>query len=158
MNCTFTKVGDTTRGTIYRCVTCGTTLKPLQQKPERIFRRCPAGGATAPSLLLRGEMFLTATQRWKMAGSPTRSDEDVQRLAEECCQKCEHLNNGICQLCGCACMTPKQEKHDLAAIVVGKALRNKIRMATEDCPWKCLDCGKSKWAHGDDCPAFRGKP
>lgn len=160
MNCTFTRIGETTRGVIYRCVTCGTTLPPLRSQPERIYRRCPAGGVESPPVLLRGEMILTAAQRWKLAGRPERTNEEVELLATQACQQCEQFRQGVCGLCGCPCRTVAQEQQDLIGLVVGQALRNKIRMATEDCPWKCLDCGHSRWQHvsGAGCDTFRGRP
>lgn len=158
MNCTFTSIGETSRGVIYRCVTCGATLPPLRQVPHRVFRHCSESGVEAPSIILRGEMFLTAAQKWQLAGAPERSDADVDTLSK-CCQQCEQFRAGSCQLCGCRCMSAAEEKQDVVSIVLGKSLRNKIRMATEDCPWKCVECGYSRWQHvsGDGCQKFQGR-
>lgn len=74
--------------------------------------------------------YLSARQRWILAGKPERSDEHVQWIYEQECQPCEHFQQvregvGKCKLCSCG-------------LNLGHSL-NKIRWATESCPigkWK----------------------
>jgi hypothetical protein len=66
-----------------------------------------------------------AILKWRKAGYPTRTDEEVARIAA-LCKGCEHYRDtwlgGRCAKCGC--------RVNESSIVV----TNKIRMATEDCP------------------------
>lgn len=146
MKCVWVKIGETGNGNIYRCRNCDTVLPPLRGEC-RVNSECRSGPAKDISLILKGQMILTAKHRWEQAGRPERSDEQVQRLAEQCCQVCKYFLDGHCGLCGCPCRTPKQESSDPLTKIVGRALRNKIRMGTEDCPWKCAVCQHSKWQH-----------
>lgn len=153
MMCVPLKVGEVIRGVIYRCRACGFTFPPV--RAARLERYCPASGVALPPLPLRGELLLSAGQRWLLAGKPERSDDEVLRIATECCQRCRYFRDGACSLCGCPCRTPLQESADPATLLVGRALRNKIRMATEDCPLQCAQCGQSLWRHLDGACQFQ---
>lgn len=64
-----------------------------------------------------------AISRWKAAGEPVRSNEEINEIVE-ICQGCEHYNSKFqqCRLCGCFCRK------------TGMARFNKPKMATESCP------------------------
>jgi hypothetical protein len=84
-------------------------------------------GQNPPNLITRLTSWQRATQRWIDAGSPVRSEDEVQRILR-ICQSCPFYNKRKkrCQVCGCN-------------VNGGKfAILNKIRMATENCP-------KHKW-------------
>lgn len=68
--------------------------------------------------------YATAVARWIAAGSPARTDDDVERIYETLCRPCEYFNpqRQGCKVCGCRLGKSKN------------ALVNKIRMATEHCP------------------------
>jgi len=63
-------------------------------------------------------------KRWKAAGKPERNPEEVERIATECCEPCEHYDPKWrqCKLCGCFCRKK------------GRAEFNKPKMLTEWCP------------------------
>lgn len=151
--CVPIKVGETARGVIYRCGACGFTFPPV--RVARLERYCPSSGVDVPPLTTRGELLLSASQRWLLAGKPERSDAEVLRIATECCQPCRYFRNGACGLCGCPCRTPAEESADPATLIVGRALRNKIRMQTEDCPLLCARCSQSRWRHLDGTCEFQ---
>ena len=65
-----------------------------------------------------------ALAKWVAAGSPVRSQEEIDRLFA-ICSGCEHFkakddNDGACNICGCA--------------VRKYGIRNKLLWATESCP------------------------
>lgn len=68
-----------------------------------------------------GKHYTMALAKWTVAGWPTRDQAEVERIYRDCCNPCDDNTNGRCKLCGCR-------------VNLGIALRNKIRMATEDCP------------------------
>ena len=69
------------------------------------------------------KQYGAAIIRWIKAGRPVRSDESVQGIVRGICGKCRDFNpKGYCKLCGC------RINED------ANALRNKARMATENCP------------------------
>lgn len=76
-----------------------------------------------PSLLVQISNYKDALIRWKKAGKPTRSDEEVQNIHKQC-SKCDWYDSGKkrCKGCGCKVTTS------------GFAVFNKIKMATEHCP------------------------
>ena len=75
--------------------------------------------------------YSAAITRWKLAGSPTRSQEDIDRIYS-ICETCKFFANAKrphCKLCGCSLNRSPN------------GLVSKIAMATESCP---LD--PPKWA------------
>jgi hypothetical protein len=70
--------------------------------------------------------YAKAVARWVEAGRPVRDWPEVERIFDEVCKPCEKFDpkRGSCQGCGC------KVNRD------GRALKNKIRMATESCPEK----------------------
>lgn len=88
--------------------------------------------------------YALAIMRWVRKGQPTRSDTEVDRIASTC-KGCENYNAQRCVVCKCRVRSVAEEVHGGVHV----ALTNKIRMATEDCPVKCKQCGKSKW--GCEC-------
>jgi hypothetical protein len=100
------------------CKQCDPKAENTQQTETR--RNC--GIQTEPSETIIGR-YLDARAKWKAAGKPTRSDEEVQRIYAEICQPCPEFNRfGSCRICGC-----RLSKRP-------KALLNKIAWATESCP------------------------
>lgn len=75
--------------------------------------------------------FTSAVAKWKSAGSPLRSQPEIDRIFAVC-QACpQFINDGSrprCRLCGCSLNQGPN------------GLTNKIAMATETCPIK-----PSKW-------------
>lgn len=77
-----------------------------------------------PSLAKKAWDYCKAVAAWKLAGSPRRSEEEVQRIFA-ICQACEHfIDEGRphCGICGCGCGEGSNP------------MTNKIAMATEVCP------------------------
>lgn len=71
--------------------------------------------------------YAAARKRWKQAGKPKRSREEMEHILREVCQPCDHYQKivsdvGRCRLCGCA-------------LNLGEKL-NKLLWATEPCPAK----------------------
>lgn len=128
----------------YECVNegCGYVFARLdlladQSVPPR--RQCRAKEATSrvvhhlaeatgdPSLLEKAGHYAKAIAKWTFAKFPVRTAEEVAACVAVC-ESCEHYDaeKTSCKVCGCK-VTAK-----------GMAVRNKARMATEDCP-------KGKW-------------
>lgn len=68
--------------------------------------------------------YRDALLRWRQAGYPTRTAEEVATIYAEHCGPCDQLVGNRCRKCGCR-VTAK-----------GMAVLNKIKMATESCPDK----------------------
>lgn len=100
---------------------CGVTMAALRAKaPSQRNHRSPGVGEKV-------KRYATAVARWIAAGRPTREAAEVERIYETLCRPCEEFNHrGSCGICGCKVRSR------------GKALFNKIGMATESCP-------KGKW-------------
>ena len=125
----------------YRCVKCGQALTNSgRESTEQVFARMPDCGertrqreAWAKEYLARrseipeggrGKRYLKAVARWVVAGRPERPADEVARIYDEVCRPCPEFDGEreTCKVCGC------RVRRD------GKALLNKIAMATEDCP------------------------
>jgi hypothetical protein len=81
-----------------------------------------------PSLAKRILTYTEAVAEWIAAGRPERTDEEVQRIFKEHCEKCNwrKRRSNICRGCGCR------------VVSYGMAVTNKLKMATQHCP-------RSKW-------------
>lgn len=68
--------------------------------------------------------FFGAVRRWVASGRPTRTKEEIEKLFEEHCSKCEMYDKEkhACKSCGCP------------VAVSLDPLDNKLAMATEHCP------------------------
>lgn len=77
-----------------------------------------------PSLARRTLSYAEALVVWTTAGCPKRSDKEVERIFHQHCKRCAWFDaeRQICRGCGC----PVADS--------GYAVRNKIKMATENCP------------------------
>jgi len=64
--------------------------------------------------------------RWKLAGSPTRSPEEIRRLWLTCCGPCVHYHQDLEQCTICNCYV--RDETDMKV--------NKLVYATERCPLK----------------------
>lgn len=74
----------------------------------------------------QGVKYMTALAKWKVEGSPTRSEAEVLRIFQDICTPCDRFEaidetHANCTSCGCRIST------DLART-------NKIFMGTEKCP------------------------
>lgn len=71
--------------------------------------------------------YTNAVTRWILAGKPTRTDEEVEKLLATC-KQCEEYDEEKqrCKACGCNINLNTNP------------LLNKLRMGTEQCP-------KGKW-------------
>ncbi len=72
----------------------------------------------------RAYSYTEALARWTAAGQPVRPDKKVERIFSQCCKTCNWYDpkRQICRGCGCRVADS------------GYAVRNKIKMATENCP------------------------
>ena len=77
-----------------------------------------------PPLPRRFTNWREAIHRWKAAGKPTRTPDEVERINREHCRPCDHYDAKWqqCKLCGCFCRSR------------GRAEFNKPAMLTERCP------------------------
>lgn len=68
--------------------------------------------------------YFGAVRRWVASGRPTRTPEEIKRLFEEHCSKCEMYDKKkhACKSCGCSIASE------------GDPLGNKLAMKTEHCP------------------------
>lgn len=77
-----------------------------------------------PAMSMQLWLYKEALLRWQRAGRPVRSDEEVDRILNNNCKKCDWYDPEKKRCKGCGC---RVTDGGLAAI-------NKIRMATEHCP------------------------
>jgi hypothetical protein len=98
-----------------KCRFCGFQFK----KPVK--RRCRVGKTYKKNLMAKVERFSEARDKWKDAGKPVRTDEEIFRIYHEVCKECEYFDNDKCGICGCR-LKPKGH------------MLNKIAWATEKCP------------------------
>jgi hypothetical protein len=122
--CTFT---TPTAGT--PCELCGRVLH-RDLFPGEIFRQaCPGKPLEQrehkePSLAKQAWNYGKAVAKWKLAGSPTRTEAEIaERFA--ICEACEFFSTKTrphCTICGCTC----SETTD--------GLKSKLAMRTETCP------------------------
>ena len=77
-----------------------------------------------PSLVRRVGNWARAISKWRKAGKPVRSNEEVAYIFERICRPCNDFDKdrGTCRICGCKLSKSK------------RAFANKVRMATETCP------------------------
>ena len=77
-----------------------------------------------PTLPQRVAHYATALRKWRAAGYPTRTDEEVAACLAECEEPCPKWDAAKrrCKVCGCNVNAS------------GFAVANKARMATEVCP------------------------
>jgi hypothetical protein len=82
----------------------------------------------APPLVIRLKTWVEALEQWEAAGSPVRSQSQIDTIYTDHCKPCSfrRKEGNICLVCGCRIAT------------YGFAIFNKIKMATEHCP-------KGKW-------------
>ncbi|WP_397568535.1 DUF6171 family protein [Schlesneria sp. T3-172] len=78
-----------------------------------------------PSVWIRGWNFANAMARHAATGFSRAADTVIEERLS-ICQRCPHLVDQHCQLCGCPCIAENQ-------------LLNKLALASESCPlgkWK----------------------
>lgn len=120
MHCEFPAL---TKGS--QCKRCGYALKrdyaaaPIAQCIEK-----PAA-VKEPGKLQQAWSYATAVAAWKVAGSPERSQEEINRLFT-ICKACPNYlvddKRPRCKYCGCSCNEAPE------------GLNNKLAMATTSCP------------------------
>lgn len=94
-----------------QCTNC-----PFNKEPEEI--------PELPSLSKRIATYAKAVTSWVAAGSPERTEEDVNNIFNTYCKKCNWLDaeRQVCKGCGCKVNTG------------GVAIFNKIKMGNQHCP------------------------
>lgn len=108
----------------YRCHTCGSEIGPVSDPPERCYRVCrSATSPPLPGIIKRAGQYAKAIARWTAAGSPTRTQAEIDGLLAVC-RGCRQYNaqHAACAKCGCNVNSQ------------ASGLANKLAMATEHCP------------------------
>jgi len=84
---------------------------------------CDESKPRTPRLLNRTASWANAVARWVAAKKPTRTDDEVENLFS-ICESCEVYDKEKrrCKKCGCN------------VNITGRAVFNKLRMSTENCP------------------------
>lgn len=101
-------------------VKCGVTNLPVSiDQCNRCAKEAKMEAARFPEKIMN---YATALRRWVAAGKPERTDAEIEKLYDEHCSKCSMFQNGVCNSCGCPASKDQP------------AIRNKLRMATEECP------------------------
>jgi len=77
-----------------------------------------------PALLMQLMSWKEAVKKWREAGKPVRSDEEVNAILEQHCKACSWYDKDKRRCKGCGCKVTDG----------GIAVFNKVRMATEHCP------------------------
>lgn len=101
---------------------CGVTNLPVT---EEVCGRCAKDSKMETARLMdKAVNYATAVRKWVAAGRPERTDAEIEHLYETFCSKCSMFDKErqVCNSCGC----PASKNQP--------ALRNKLRMATEECP------------------------
>jgi len=104
------------------CRLCQSPLtKPHVTRAGRVDAATPP---EIPNLARRTLSYAEALIVWTAAGCPKRPDKEVERIFHQHCKLCNWFDTQrqICRGCGC----PVADS--------GYAVRNKIKMATENCP------------------------
>ena len=134
MICNFSPIA----GNRFRCIRCGFITPPMRIDAARIRRKCHPGKRPAelPPTATQAARYLSAIERWRLAGRPERTDDEVREILETYCVACEHFEAGRCTHHGCGCnvRTPEEEQATLLGRYVHRGLVNKLRQATESCP------------------------
>lgn len=115
---TLTNSTDADPCCVFDSATCQIAInRPAEGLPPR---------QTPPSLPRQIWSYTTALARWEAAGRPKRTTDDVKAIYDEHCTPCEHFDpeKQSCRKCGCKVRRS------------GRAMQNKIAMATEHCPMK----------------------
>jgi hypothetical protein len=89
----------------------------------------------------RGRRYVTSTMRWLAAGSPIRSDDQVDEIFATHCVPCPWLVDNVCTHKGCQCnvVSSRAESRTILGRILGGGMVNKLRRRTEKCPdgrWK----------------------
>ena len=120
------------------CINCGFRTSVMRRPPSSIRRKCNPGRKPRqlPSTTTQVVRYLSAVERWRLAGQPERTDDHVREILETCCIPCEYFERGRCthSNCGCNVRAPEEEQETLLGRFVHRGLSNKLRMATERCP------------------------
>ena len=77
-----------------------------------------------PALTVQLLSWKEAVRKWRAAGKPKRTDEEVSEILETHCKKCSWYDPDKRRCKGCGCRVTEG----------GVAVFNKIRMATAHCP------------------------
>ena len=77
-----------------------------------------------PSIPLQLWLYRDALVKWKKAGYPVRTNEEVKEIHEKKCKPCSWYDSDKKRCKGCGCRVTDG----------GVAVVNKIKMATEHCP------------------------
>lgn len=102
--------------------TCGVTGLGVDKE---ICGRCAKDSYNeTPNMLKKIMNYSAAVRRWFAAGRPERTEAEIKEIFETHCSKCSMFDKQrqVCNSCGC----PASKEQP--------AIRNKLRMATEECP------------------------
>ena len=100
----------------------GTPLEELEV--EGLDLSTPTDSPEYPAVSMQLWLYKEALMRWKKAGFPVRSDQEVQTIHETKCKPCSWYDAEKKRCKGCGC------KVSAGSV----AVFNKIKMATEHCP------------------------
>ena len=86
----------------------------------------------AASTVSSAVRYANAQHKWRAAGKPLRTEEEINHIFNNICVPCEHFlkknaTSGRCKLCGCCTSSNPQP-------MLGIVETNKIAMSTENCP------------------------
>ena len=101
---------------------CGVT--GLEVSPEQCNRCAKDSKMETAKLTQKAVNYLTAVRKWIAAGRPVRTEEEIKEIYEKHCSRCSMYDKErqVCNSCGCPANNSQP------------ALRNKLAMATEECP------------------------
>jgi hypothetical protein len=77
-----------------------------------------------PALAQQAKNYWKAVKKWIAAGRPTRDNSEVKKIHANYCLRCDWYDKDSERCKGCGCKVKP----------AGKALLNKVKMATEHCP------------------------
>lgn len=125
--CLWQYIETTARGPRFRCPQCKQEVVVEVGTPREVLAKmppCSGRPESSPPAFRRKRRirrYRRAVKKWRAAGRPVRSPEEIKVIYAEHCQPCQHFNSGYCEVCGCRVRRS------------GFALTNKIKMATEAC-------------------------
>lgn len=95
-----------------------------EQRKLFLAERATSQMTAEPGMIAKAWNYSEAVARWKLAGSPTRSQQEIDAILEICRACPFYTNNGRprCKKCGCSVNNQPN------------GIANKIAMATESCP------------------------
>lgn len=103
-----------TNHTVYRNTFIEYSLDDIQYIKDK-FPKFKPNILKFDNIITLGTRFLKENKKFRDAGSPIRTKEEINQILNEVCKPCEYYTNGRCKLCGCQ-------------------LARKLKYATAHCP------------------------